>query len=47
MNSEIFYDLIKILDKNIPKKIRKKIIHKWKYQFSFQKFLIIHLPIKA
>tara|TARA_Y100000815_G_scaffold13026_1_gene11583 strand:- start:113 stop:520 length:408 start_codon:yes stop_codon:yes gene_type:complete len=27
MNSEIFFDLIKILDKNIPKKIRKKIIH--------------------
>ena len=27
MNSKIFFDLIKILDKNIPKKIRKKIIH--------------------
>jgi len=27
MNSEIFFELIKILDKNIPKKIRKKIIH--------------------
>ena len=27
MNSEIFLELIKILDKNIPKKIRKKIIH--------------------
>jgi hypothetical protein len=27
MNSEIFLELIKILDKNIPKKVRKKIIH--------------------
>jgi hypothetical protein len=30
MNSEIFFELIKILDKNIPKKIRKKIIYEWK-----------------